>query len=134
MFIDTSAIIALLTDEPEAGALASALEAAGQAYTSPLVRLETCAVLATRLDIALRQADGLFDDLLAEADITMMPITDAVGKAAVECFETYGKGRHPARLNIVDCFSYACAKALGAPLLFKGDDFTHTDVNEQDTV
>ena len=130
MFVDTSAIIALLTGEPEAEALAVALEAAGQAHTSPLVRLETCAVLATRLDIAPRQADELFDDLLAEADITMMQITDAVGKAAVECFETYGKGRHPARLNIVDCFSYACSKALGAPLLVKGDDFTQTDVNE----
>ncbi len=46
------------------------------------------------------------------------------------CFSTYGMGRHPARLNIVDCFSYACAKALGAPLLFKGDDFAQTDIND----
>jgi ribonuclease VapC len=129
MFIDTSAFIALLTDEPEAGALAAALEKAGNRRTSPLVRLEACAVLATRLDIAPHQADELFEELLAEADIRIMPVTDTVGRIAVECFEAYGKGRHPARLNIVDCFSYACAKALGVPLLFKGDDFAQTDVN-----
>jgi len=130
MFVDTSAFVAMLTDEPEAEALATALERAGKKRTSPLVRLETCAVLATRLDIAPTRAEALFDELLAEADIEVAPLTDAVGRIAVKAFETYGKGRHPARLNIVDCFSYACAKALDAPLLFKGNDFMQTDVNE----
>ncbi len=68
--------------------------------------------------------------LLVQADINVEPITDAVGKLAVECFATFGKGRHPARLNIVDCFSYAAAKALGEPLLFKGDDFAQTDIDD----
>lgn len=130
MFIDTSVFIALLTGEPDADALAESLAGAELRRTSPLVRLETSAVLATRLDISPTQASDLFDEMLEEADITMAPITDEIGKIAVRCFETYGKGRHPARLNLVDCFSYACAKALKAPLLFKGQDFSLTDVNE----
>jgi ribonuclease VapC len=130
MFIDTSAIVALILGEPEAGTLAAALERAETRRTSPLVRLETCAVLATRLDIPPAQAEELFEDLLAEADIVSEPITDAIGKLAVQCFAAFGKGRHPAGLNIVDCVSYACAKAHGEPLLFKGNDFTRTDVNE----
>lgn len=130
MFIDTSAFIAILADDPEAAALVATLERAEHRRTSPLVRLETCAVLATRLDIAPARAQDLFEELLAEADIEVMPITDAVGRIAVDCFESFGKGRHPARLNIVDCFSYAGARALGEPLLFKGDDFGRTDIND----
>jgi len=130
MFVDTSAFIALLADEPDAQELADKLASAESSRTSPLVRLETCAVLATRLDIAPIQAEALFDELLNEADIEVTPITDAVGKLAVQCFESYGKGRHPARLNIVDCFSYAGAKVLHIPLLFKGNDFSQTDIND----
>jgi len=129
MFIDTSALVALIVGEPEAGAFAAALEQSERRCTSPLVRLEACAVLATRLDILPTQADGLFEDLLAEADIATFPITDEIGKIAVACFAAYGKGRHAARLNIVDCFSYACAKVLGEPLLFKGEDFAQTDID-----
>ena len=130
MFVDTSVFIALLTGEPDAHALAEALGRARHRTTSPLVRLETSAVLATRLDISPLQAEALFDELVTEAEITIAPITDAIGRMAVQGFHAYGKGRHPARLNIVDCFSYACAKALREPLLFKGDDFSLTDVNE----
>ena len=129
MFVDTSVFIALLTGEPDAGALAEKLGRARHRTTSPLVRLETAAVLATRLDITPKQAESLFDELVTEAEISIAPITDAIGRLAVECFETYGKGRHPAPLNIVDCFSYACAKALREPLLYKGDDFSQTDVD-----
>jgi ribonuclease VapC len=130
MFVDTSAIVALILGEPEADTLAATLERAETRRTSPLVRLEACAVLATRLDISPAQAEELFEDLLAEADIVGEPITDAVGKIAVQCFGAFGKGRHPAGLNIVDCFSYAGAKACGEALLFKGNDFAQTDVNE----
>ena len=133
MFIDTSALIAILTGEPDADMLAERLNGADHRNTSTIVRLETCAVLATRLDISPIAADGLFDELIKEANIAITPITDDIGKRAVECFQTYGKGRHPARLNIVDCLSYACAKALGATLLFKGEDFSQTDVNSPTT-
>jgi len=131
MFVDTSVFIAILMGEPEARGLADRLAQARTRSTSPLVRLETAAVLATRLDISPLQAEALFDEGVAEAEITIAPITDAIGRAAVECFQTYGKGRHPARLNIVDCFSYAGAKILRETLLFKGGDFSQTDVNEE---
>ena len=131
MFVDTSVFIALLTGEPDADALADRLGQARHRSTSPLVRLETSAVLATRLDISPKQAEALFDELVTEAEIAIPPITDAIGRVAVECFQAYGRGRHPAKLNIVDCFSYACAKALGEPLLFKGEDFLKTDVNRE---
>ena len=58
-----------------------------------------------------------------------VPIDEAIARLAVDCFQQFGKGRHPAKLNFGDCLSYACAKALGVPLLFKGDDFARTDVN-----
>ena len=70
-----------------------------------------------------------FDALHLEADLAEIPIDERIGRLAVECFERYGKGRHPAKLNIGDCLSYACAKAHEAFLLFKGDDFSQTDVN-----
>ena len=130
MFVDTSIFIALLTGEPDADVLSDRLGRARHRTTSPLVRLETSAVLATRLDISPKQAEALFDELVTEAEITIAPITDAIGRLAVECFQAYGKGRHPAKLNIVDCFSYACARAHRVPLLFKCDDFSLTDVNE----
>ena len=128
IFLDTSAIVALIVGEPEAQTLTALLDSADERRTSPLVRLEACAVLATRLDVSPRAAEGLFDELLAQADISVEPITDDIGRIAVEAFGVYGKGRHSARLNIVDCFSYACARALGAELLFKGDDFALTDI------
>ena len=97
MFVDTSVFIALLTGEPDADALADRLGQARHRSTSPLVRLETSAVLATRLDISPKQAEALFDELVTEAEIAIPPITDAIGRVAVECFQAYGKGRHPAK-------------------------------------
>ena len=85
-------------------------------------------VLASRLDIAPAQANALFDDFLEEANLSIIPINDKIGVLAVACFETFGKGRHPARLNLGDCLSYACAKAYRSPLLFKGGDFSQTDM------
>jgi ribonuclease VapC len=129
MFVDSSAIVAMILGEPEADDLADALESAQNRHTSPVVRLEASIVLASRLDIAPSQAQGLFDDLLREAGISVVPITDAIGREAVASFERFGKGRHPARLNIADCLSYACARAYKDTLLFKGEDFAKTDVN-----
>jgi ribonuclease VapC len=131
MFVDTSAVVALVAGEPEARELADALAKAERRYSAPHVRLEAAMVLSTKLDVAPSQAVVLFDELLREADIAIVPITDKIGELAVACFEKYGKGRgHPARLNLADCLSYACAKAHGAPLLFKGDDFSQTDVDQ----
>ena len=86
--------------------------------------------LATKLDISPERAQLAFDQLLHEAEIEVMPITDAIGRVAVEAFSRYGKGRgHPAQLNLADCLSYACAMTAGTTILFIGDDFSRTDAS-----
>lgn len=127
IFIDTSVFVAILTNEPDRDAFIDAIAAAEQRITFPVVRLETCIVLSRRLDFSQRDAEGRFEAFLLSADIEERPIDSGVGAAAVACFEQYGEGRHPARLNFADCLSYACAKAHRAALLFKGGDFAQTD-------
>lgn len=131
MFVDTSACVAILADEPGASALARRLEVAPIRLTSWLVRLETVMRLSLKLDVSCETANGFFDRFLTEASIEVVPITDEISRAAVAAFAKYGKGRgHPARLNLADCMSYACAKTLGAELLFVGEDFAQTDLGE----
>src|SRR5271170_3671806 len=121
MFIDTSAFIAILAGEPASAALATAIEAAESRATSPLVRLETCMRLASKLDVSPEDAQAAFDQTIADAAIEVTPITDAMGREAVAAFALFGKGRgHPAQLNLADCVVYACAKACQAPLLCTG--------------
>jgi ribonuclease VapC len=129
MFVDTSAIVAIINGEPEASTLADAIASSQRKYTSPVVRLESAIVLATRLNVPPWQAQMLFEAFKEEADVSEIAISDRIGALAVACFETYGKGRHPAQLNLADCLSYACAKSLDTPLLFKGEDFAKTDIN-----
>jgi ribonuclease VapC len=129
IFIDTSVFVAILAREPDARLLARAVSEAELRLTSPVVRLETSIVLASRLDLSPSQAQGLFDEFLQEASITEISLGPAEGVAAVRCFETFGKGRHSARLNFADCLVYASARGAAARLLCKGDDFAKTDVN-----
>jgi ribonuclease VapC len=129
IFIDTSVFIAILARESDRGDFELAVAAADRRLTSPIVRLEVSIVLAKRLSISPGLAERQFERFLEEADIVETPIDAAIGAIGVECFEKYGKGRHPARLNFADCLAYACARAHGAKLLFKGDDFDKTEVN-----
>jgi len=84
--------------------------------------------LASKLDISPRLAQERFDLLLRDGGIEEIAIPPEVGPLAVDAFLRFGKGRHPARLNFADCLSYACARAFGARLLYKGDDFALTDI------
>jgi len=130
MFVDTSVFVAILCKEPEAGLFAAKLERAQTRFTSPLVRFEACMVLATRMVRDPVDVEADFDAFLEIADISVLPITDAVAHEAVIAFQRYGKGRGaPAQLNLADCMSYACARAAGAPVLFKGRDFSRTDLD-----
>ena len=130
MFIDTSAVVSIIMGEPGADRLADAIAATKQRLTSPLVRLEACMVLSTRLDIAPRLAQKQFDAFLDEAGVTVVPVTDKIGAIAVAAFEQFGKGRcKKAKLSLADCMSYACAKGYRAPILFTGRDFAKTDLN-----
>ena len=129
-FIDTSVFVAILAKEPDYRELSRAIAAAESRLTSPIVRLETSIVLGSRLLVTPREAERQYEKFLDQAEVVETTIDFAVGAAAVACFEKYGKGKHPARLNFADCLSYACAKTAGARLLFKGEDFAKTDVNE----
>ncbi|HTT81788.1 MAG TPA: type II toxin-antitoxin system VapC family toxin [Stellaceae bacterium] len=126
VIVDTSAIIAILQDEPEAPAFATAADAAAQCRMSAANFLEAAIVIDGRRDpIASRR----LDDLMAELYIVIEPVTEDQARIARQAYRDYGRGRgHPARLNFGDCFAYALARATGEPLLFKGDDFAHTDI------
>jgi ribonuclease VapC len=126
VIVDTSAIIAILFDEPEAADFVAAISARPEPRISAANYLESAIIIdAARRPIPSRR----FEDLLGEAGLRIEPVTEAQVRIAREAYRDYGKGSgHPARLNFGDCFAYALARATGEPLLFKGDDFTHTDV------
>jgi ribonuclease VapC len=129
MFVDTSAFVAIFCAEPEAVRLAYQIQSAARCFTSSLVRLETCMVVSTRLKRTPAEIQADFDAFLHEAKITVVAIDDDTGQLAVEAFQRYGKGRgSSAQLNLADCMSYACAREHGVPILFKGRDFSHTDL------
>lgn len=129
MFIDASVLLAILLQEPEAETLADAIEAAPTRSTSPLAMFETVAGLMREKILAKAVAEEHLRAVLTAARIEIVPLTDEIGRAALDAFDRYGKGRgHTAQLNMGDCFAYACAKTPHLPLLTKGDDFSRTDM------
>ena len=125
MVIDTSALIAILQDEPERRILNEAIEAAESCAMSTGSFLETSMVIESRYG-----PDGTRDlDLfISKARISLASVDADQAYVARDAFRRYGKGRHPAGLNFGDCFAYALAKMLDEPLLFKGNDFVLTDI------
>jgi len=128
IFVDTSAIVAMIAAEPDGPILADKLERTGDNITAGHVILESSMRLSSLLDFSPTTADSLVTDLLRKTSTEVVPITEETAHVAVAAFERYGKGRGKARLNFGDCLSYACAKVHGARLLFKGDDFADTDI------
>jgi ribonuclease VapC len=125
MVIDTSAIVAILFDEPERADFDRLMAAAGVRLLSAVTRVEATFVIEGRTGEVGRLR---LDRFLWVANLDIVPVTAEQAELAVEAFRRYGKGRHPVGLNIGDCFPYALAKSTGEPLLFKGNDFTQTDV------
>jgi len=125
MVIDTSALIAILQDEPERRVLNEAIEAAESCAMSTGSFLETSMLIESRYG-----PDGTRDlDLfISKARITLASVDADQAYVARDAFRHYGKGRHPAGLNFGDCFAYALAKMLDEPLLFKGNDLVLTDI------
>jgi ribonuclease VapC len=123
--IDTSALIAILLDEPDREQLIEILTAADDPLISAATLVEASIVM-----LAKTGADGLsdLDDLLATAAVRCVATDSAQATLARDAYRRYGKGRSRAGLNYGDCFSYALAAATNRPLLFKGTDFTHTDI------
>jgi ribonuclease VapC len=125
MVIDTSALVAILLDEPDARRYAAAIDAARTRLISAASVLETAIVLERRSGA---QSAANLDRVIQRAGIQVAAVTPSQVEIAREGFRRFGKGRHPASLNFGDCFSYALARSEGEPLLFKGDDFSKTDV------
>lgn len=126
MILDTSAVIAILRNEVDAAAFAQAIEKASHRRISAVSYVESAAVVDGGRDpIASRR----FDDLLREAEVTVEPVDEEQARIARQAYRDFGRGSgHPAKLSFGDCFAYALAKARREPLLYKGEDFSHTDV------
>lgn len=126
MIVDTSALVAMTLAELECEHFTSTIEAAESARLSAVTYLETGIVLDSRCNAALsRHLDALLTDL----DLRIEPVTASQALIARQAFRDFGRGSgHPAQLNFGDCFSYALAKEKREPLLYKGNDFIHTDI------
>jgi ribonuclease VapC len=125
MVLDTSAIVAILSNEPEREHFIRLIE------TAPIRRLSAANRVEASLVIEGRKRDAGRTDLdlfLSEAEVEIVPVTLEQAELACLAFRRYGRRRHPAGLNFGDVFAYALAKVTGEPLLFKGDDFAQTDI------
>lgn len=126
MIVDASAILAILLKEPEEYRFADVLtEQADTVVLSPVNYLEV-ALRVDRGDMAV--ASDKLDQIIASMNVRLVDITPDQARLAREAYKQFGKGNHPAKLNLGDCFAYALAKARREPLLFKGDDFRMTDI------
>ena len=128
MFVDASAMVAILTLEPGHTNFARRLDAVSRPVTSPLSLFEAALAIERGQRLGLQRARALVEHFLQRSNVETLPITAETGSLALEGFERYGKGRNPARLNFGDCFAYAMAKQHGVPLLYTGDDFAQTDL------
>ncbi|MDQ2694558.1 MAG: type II toxin-antitoxin system VapC family toxin [Pseudomonadota bacterium] len=126
MVIDTSALVAVLQDEPERRTFNETLEAAERCSMSAASFVETSMAIESRYG---PEGVRILDLFVSKARIALVPVDVDQAYLAREAFRRYGKGRHPAGLNYGDCFAYALAKVLDdEPLLFKGEDFARTDI------
>jgi ribonuclease VapC len=126
MIVDASAVLAVLRDEPDAAVFAAAIGGSASPRISAANFVEAAIVVDRgRSPIATRR----FDEFIDKARLAIEPVTEAQARIAREAYRDFGKGSgHPAQLNFGDCFAYALAKEKGEPLLFKGTDFSLTDV------
>lgn len=125
MVIDTSALVAILQNEPERATFIAAIDSVDKRNLSAVSFVETAMVIESRYG-----SKGVLelDMLVDKAAINIRSVDLSQAKIARNAFHNFGKGRHPASLNIGDCFTYALAKMLNEPLLFKGEDFSKTDI------
>ena len=128
LFLDASALVAMLAFEPGFEALVLRADQDGNLLTSAIARWEASRALARLWNDDAGRAEKELGDYLATYGVATVPIGEAEVSLALEAHRKYGKGNHDARLNMGDCFAYACAKAHGAKLLYKGNDFALTDL------
>lgn len=128
MFVDASAWVAILADEPEAAVLEERLLQADGVRVSPVVVWETVRAVAKLIRVEPVRAAELTRAYMAKMTARAVTIGALEEALALEAHARFGKGVHPARLNMGDCFAYACARVHGVPLLYKGGDFALTDI------
>ena len=129
MFVDASAIVAILTREADADELTNMLDAARLPVTSPIAVFEATLGVCRKRHASVAEAQQDVSEFLGIAGVHTVSVTSKEVEATLDAFSRYGKGRgHPAQLNLGDCFAYAVAKVYGQELLFKGKDFHQTDI------
>jgi ribonuclease VapC len=138
VFIDASVTVAVITREDDADALMDRLERQGGPYfVSAIMQLEATLSIARRLagpdtpapPATVATARRLVEQFITDLEAREVPISGDIGTKALDAAQQFGKiVNHPARLNLGDCFSYACASACGTTVAYKGDDFVHTDI------
>lgn len=129
MIVDTSSIVAIVRNEPEKDRFFDRLIGARSAGEATRISAATLVELTTVIDrYKEARASRLLDALLAELRLEVVPVDASLAAIARAANLEFGKGFHPARLNLGDCFAYALARQTGEPLLFKGDDFSQTDI------
>ena len=128
VFVDASALIAMIAGEGDAADLADRLDAEEARLCSAVSVWETVAGLCRSYAVSVEAARSMVRSFLAHHNFRFVAIGEQEFEIATDAYAHFGKGRHPAALNMGDCYAYACAKANRAKLLFKGDDFTKTDI------
>jgi ribonuclease VapC len=129
MFVDASALTAMIADEADASELVARLDRAKILLTSPIAVWETTVALSRLTGKSVKDAGRGVSRYLELAGVQILAVPPEAASLALDAFDRYGKGRHPAQLNMGDCFAYACARHFGEPLLFKGGDFPLTDID-----
>jgi ribonuclease VapC len=128
MFIDASALTAMLAEEVDGIEFMARMRRDRTRVTSPIAVWEAAVALARVSGKPVTEVKRKLSDFLDLTEIQTWPVPPEAAAIALDAFDRYGKGRHPAQLNMGDCFAYACARHFGEPLMFKGGDFPLTDI------
>ena len=130
IFVDASALVAVICNEDGAGAVAACLERTEPFITSPVAIYEASLAVARRTGCSMAQARRDVEEFSGRTGIVSVSFAPEDAALALSAFERFGKPRHPAKLNMGDCFAYAVAKSRNASILFVGADFNHTDLTD----
>lgn len=128
-FLDASAMVAIMTDEPDAPAIEQRFGEADEVLCSAISLWEAARAIAVKRTVPIVDILAEVDSFVSDFAVRLVPLGQTESRTAIEAYHRYGKGTgHPAKLNMGDCFAYACAKANRAQLLYKGNDFAETDL------
>lgn len=130
LFVDASAIVAMIAKEPEARSFGERVDWEQDRITSATAVWEAVRGVEGARKVDFEEARALVADFLREARLRIVPIGSEEAELALDAHQRYGRAVHPAKLNFGDCFAYACTKRHGAEILFKGEDFIHTDLRD----